>query len=264
MSAPEWVTEHGDRAAPAHEILRTVVGSGVHGIAIAGQDDKDEMGVYIEPPETVFGLGHVDGHYIARTVPEGHRSQHGDTDLTLYSLRRYLALVATGNPTALIPLFAPEPDVLLITDAGRRLRELGPALLSRQAGHRFLGYLRSQRQRIIGQDTRHTPNRPELVDRYGYDVKYASHALRLGMQGVEVLRTGRLTLPLPEDERALVLSVKRGELPMETALALIDSQAGLLDAILNNGRSPLPERPDIAAVTAWSAREHLAHWSARG
>src|SRR5512142_1216582 len=34
----------------AGEILRTVVGSGVHGIAIAGTDDHDEMGVYVEPP----------------------------------------------------------------------------------------------------------------------------------------------------------------------------------------------------------------------
>ena len=42
--------EHGDRdVAMAGEILRTVVGSGVHGIAIAGTDDHDEMGVYVEP-----------------------------------------------------------------------------------------------------------------------------------------------------------------------------------------------------------------------
>jgi uncharacterized protein len=43
-------TEHGERdLALAGEILRTVVGSGVHGIAIPGTDDHDEMGVYIEP-----------------------------------------------------------------------------------------------------------------------------------------------------------------------------------------------------------------------
>lgn len=50
-------TEYGDRgAALAGEILRTVVGSGVHGIAIPGTDDHDEMGVYIEPPEVVLGI----------------------------------------------------------------------------------------------------------------------------------------------------------------------------------------------------------------
>jgi uncharacterized protein len=49
--------EYGDPAvALPNEILRSVVGSGVHGIAIAGTDDHDEMGVCIEPPERVVGL----------------------------------------------------------------------------------------------------------------------------------------------------------------------------------------------------------------
>ena len=51
--------EYGNRdVALGGEILRTVVGSGVHGIAIAGTDDHDEMGVYIEPPE-VLSLIHI-------------------------------------------------------------------------------------------------------------------------------------------------------------------------------------------------------------
>jgi len=36
-------------------ILRAVVGSTVHGLANAGTDDRDEMGVCIEPPEYVLG-----------------------------------------------------------------------------------------------------------------------------------------------------------------------------------------------------------------
>src|ERR1700754_1898369 len=40
-------------------ILRVQVGSGVHGTAIAGQDDRDELGVCLEPPEFVTGLARV-------------------------------------------------------------------------------------------------------------------------------------------------------------------------------------------------------------
>jgi hypothetical protein len=36
-------------------ILRVQVGSGVHGTAIAGQDDRDELGVCLEPPQFVPG-----------------------------------------------------------------------------------------------------------------------------------------------------------------------------------------------------------------
>jgi hypothetical protein len=75
-------TEQGDRqVAAAWEILRTVVGSGVHGIAIAGTDDHDEMGVFVEPPGHVLGLGGPVDHYVYRTQPEGARSGPGDTDL---------------------------------------------------------------------------------------------------------------------------------------------------------------------------------------
>jgi predicted nucleotidyltransferase len=255
-----WLAEHGDRAAPETEILRTVVGSGVHGIAIGGTDDHDEMGVYLEAPTTALGLMRVDQHYVARTVPEGYRSGPGDVDLVLYALRKYLALVATGNPTTLLPLFAPEQDVLVCTDAGERLRAFGPALLSQQAGWRFLGYLSSQRQRLLGQDQRHTPNRPELVAAHGFDTKYASHALRLAIQGIEVAEHGRLTLPLPDADRELVLAVKRGEVPFDRTLQLIDARGTALEQLLRDGRSPLPERPDLDAVNGWLVDEYLRAW----
>jgi len=40
-------------------ILRVQVGSGVHGTSISGQDDRDEMGLCLEPPQFVTGLARV-------------------------------------------------------------------------------------------------------------------------------------------------------------------------------------------------------------
>ena len=57
-----------------NEILRGVVGSTTHGTAIEGQDDRDEMGVFVEPPEFVCGLTSCD-HYIYRDQPEGVRTR---------------------------------------------------------------------------------------------------------------------------------------------------------------------------------------------
>ena len=42
--------EHG------REVLRTQVGSGVHGVSIEGTDDRDEMGMCVEGPQSVIGL----------------------------------------------------------------------------------------------------------------------------------------------------------------------------------------------------------------
>jgi uncharacterized protein len=256
-------TEYGDRAtALGGEILRTVVGSGVHGIAIAGTDDHDEMGVYVEPAALVLGTRQVVEHYIYRTQPEGHRSGPGDTDLVVYSLRKFLRLATKGNPTALLPLYAPAEAIVVTTPLGQELRALAPAVLSRHAARRFLGYLNAQRDRLQGHGRRsHLPNRPELVARYGYDVKYASHALRLAYQGLEVVRDGRLTLPMPAVEREHVLSVKRGDVPaVGDVLRDIAALEAEIQERLDSGRTPLAEEPDLPAISAWSVSAHRRHW----
>jgi hypothetical protein len=261
VAAQHAHTEHGDATiARAGEILRTVVGSGVHGIAIEGTDDHDEMGVYIEPQEYVVGMLRPLDHYIYRTQPEGARSGPGDTDLVMYSLRRYLGLAAKGNPTALLPLFAPAEAVLTLTPLGQELRALGPSFLSRRAVHRFLGYLESQRGRLLG-GRGGAPARPELVARHGFDTKYASHALRLAHQGLEILRDGRLTLPMPEPARERVRSIKRGEVPSLTEVVTeIDGLRDEIEQRLREGRTPLPEAPDLDRISAWSVEAHRRHW----
>ncbi|WP_216206812.1 nucleotidyltransferase domain-containing protein [Amycolatopsis aidingensis] len=263
MTATARHTEHGNRdIALDGEILRTVVGSGVHGIAIEGTDDHDEMGVFVEPAEHVLGMRKPVEHYVFRTQPEGVRSGPGDTDLVVYSLRKYLRLAMKGNPTMLLPLYAPTEAVVALRPLGEELRALAPAVLSRQAGHRFLGYLDAQHRRLLahGQQGR-MPKRPELIARYGYDVKYASHALRLAYQGLEVVREARLTLPMPEREREHVLRVKRGELPLEEVLRDILEVRTAVTGLLDAGRTPLAAGPDLDRIAGWATDAHRRHWS---
>ena len=46
----------------------------------------------------------------------------------------------------------------------------------------------------------------------GIDWKALSHAVRVSIQGLELLQTGKITLPLFEDNRNLVLDIKKGEM----------------------------------------------------
>ncbi|MFT3900245.1 MAG: nucleotidyltransferase domain-containing protein [Gordonia sp. (in: high G+C Gram-positive bacteria)] len=253
--------EYGDPdVALPNEILRSVVGSGVHGIAIAGTDDHDEMGVYVEPPEYRLGVRDRRDDYIWRTQPEGVRSGHGDTDLVLYSLRKYLRLAIKGNPTVMLPLFAPPESVVLTTPLGDELRDMRMAFLSQAAVERFLGYMHSQHERMLGQSKRNVPNRPELIAKYGWDVKYGSHALRLAYQGHEIARDGRLTLPLPDAQRERVLAVKRGEIPRAEVSAEIAAIEAEVRELLDTGATPLPERVDLDVINAWSVDAHRRHW----
>lgn len=161
---------YGDRdLALKGEIIRSVVGSTVHGLAIDGQDDRDEMGVYIPTPEYVCGLANPETH-VWRTQPEGARSGPGDVDLTIYELRHWMRLAVAGNPTIIVLFFAPDDALVVRTREGSRLRKLAPHVVSRQTGRKFLGYLNAQADRMDGKGKQNrVPNRPELIERHGYD-----------------------------------------------------------------------------------------------
>ena len=258
---PTRNVEYGDASvAFGGEILRSVVGSGVHGIAIEGTDDHDEMGVYIEPASYVLGVGTDRSDYVWRTQPEGVRSGHGDTDLILYSLRKYLRLAIKGNPTVMLPLFAPEESLIVVTPLGQELRALRTAFMSRLAVERFLGYMHSQHERMLGQSKRNVPNRPELIERYGWDVKYGSHALRLAYQGLEIAETGFLTLPMPATERERVLAVKRGEAPRAEVSAEITRLEMAVRRLLDEDLTPLPPTADLPRITEWAIHAQRQFW----
>lgn len=154
------------------EILRGVVGSTSHGTAIEGQDDRDEMGIFIELPENVCGLFPCE-HYIYRDQPEGVRSQPGDLDLTLYSLRKFCRLAAQGNPSVVILLWLPHHIVK--HPLGAELIAIREAFISKDSGRRFLGYLTAQKMSLTGERTQKV-NRPDLIARYGYDTKFLINA----------------------------------------------------------------------------------------
>lgn len=255
-------TEHGDwEIARAGEILRCTVGSHVHGIEIEGTDDYDEMGIYIEPPECVIGLAADAPSYTWRTQPEGARSGPGDTDLVMHSLRKYLALAVKGNPTALLPLFAPERELITCTPLGRDLRGMAGEFLSVRAVERFLGYMGAQRDRMMGEGkTNRVPSRPELVERHGWDVKYGSHALRLAYQGREIAYRAHLTLPMPLEERDRVLAVKRGEVTQADVAKEIDHVASHIRSLIEYCETPLPQSPDWERLSQWSVEAHREHW----
>jgi uncharacterized protein len=256
ITNPHATDEHR-RVALEGEILRCLVGSGVHGTAIEGQDDRDEMGICLEPPEFVIGLKRFE-QYIFRTQPEGVRSGPGDLDLTIYSARKWMRLAASGNPTVLLPLFVPAEHVIVSTALGEELRALAPKIVCRAAGHRFLGYLAAQRERMLGlRGGRHT-NRPELIQQYGFDVKFAMHMVRLGVQGVELLTTGRITLPIPDPWGPWCRALRRGEHTRQEALDAAAELEQQLKMLLQT--SPLPERPDRDALDAWLVDAHQRAW----
>lgn len=254
-------TDRAQRIAEEGLALRVLVGSGLHGTAIEGQDDQDEMGVVVESATATLGLRPF-RRYIYRTQPEGHPTGAGDLDLTVYGLRRYLDLALAGNPTILLPLFVPAEYTYYCDEYGRALRDAAEWIVSRRAGRRFRGYLSAQRRGMRGlRSGTGGAGRREIVARYGFDAKYAMHMVRLGLQGVELMETGRITLPVPEPHLSWLRELRQGRRTQEEALDAADLEARL--EVLET-TSPLPPDPDRARVDAWLTEQYLRRWASSG
>ena len=95
-------------------ILRGLVGSTVHGLNVNdGIEDRDEMGVCVEPLGAAMALWAPFEQFIYRSTAEREgrddaRSTAGDLDLTIYRLRKWTRLALKGNPTILLLLFTPD------------------------------------------------------------------------------------------------------------------------------------------------------------
>ena len=236
-------------------ILRGLVGSAVHGLANEGTDDRDEMGVCVEPPEYVIGLRRFD-HFVFRTRAEGEPSGPGDLDLTIYGLRKFMRLVLKGSPTALLLLFVPDDDLMVRTPAGERLRELAPAFVCRRTGRAFLGYVDAERRGLArgvsGSRAR------ELSELHGYDTKHAMHALRIAHQGLELMTEGRISLPVPDPARSRLMAVRRGEVALDEVLGELHERLAELERLV--ATAELPEDPDREAADRFLIEAHREVW----
>jgi hypothetical protein len=255
------MSEKHDESLPPGSvvILRSTVGSTVHGTSVAQQDDRDEMAIVVEPKPFVIGLRHWETT-VFRTQAEGQRSGPGDLDLVFHSLRKYCRLSARGNPTMLLPLFVRGSGIIEITPLGQELIDRRDMFLSQHCGSAFLGYMQAQRERLSGErGSRHGKPRQELIDQYGFDTKYAGHIVRLGYQGIELMSTGHLSMPMKQAEREEVVAIRTGKMDLNAVLSL----AGKLERDLRDSidTGPVPKEPDTEAIDAFLADAYTQTWS---
>lgn len=120
--------------------------------------DRDEVGICIPPKEYVIGLQNFE--------------QHEEGEYTVFGLKKYLKLAADCNPNILEPLFLAENHYLYVSPLGKKLLENRHLFLSKKAKHTYTGYAYSQIKRL-NTKLENTTGRQELVEKYGYDTKFA-------------------------------------------------------------------------------------------
>lgn len=254
------------RIAEQGQILRVRTGSVVHGISTESSD-RDEVGVCIPPPDYVLGLRSFEQYQYRdaaeRTGKFDAPSGPGDLDLTVYSLQKFVRLALNGNPSMIELLFTPQKDVLYDWALGRDLMQLYPKIVSMEAAPRYLGYLMAQRKSMMsfngkGRDV----TRPQLMEKYGFDTKYAGHMVRLGMQGCELLSSGCITLPMRSAQASIILGIRTGVYSLDWCLRMAESLEEHIKDLTH--ANLIPEHPDRTTMDEWLKDAHLEHWEKKG
>lgn len=121
---------------PSRTIFLTKHGSHAYGTNIA-TSDLDLRGIAIAPREYYTGF--------LKTFNQANQSE---PDLTIFELKKFMALAAECNPNVLELLYTDPSDHLIMTPLAERLIEKRDSFLSRKVVHTFSGYATSQLRRI--------------------------------------------------------------------------------------------------------------------
>jgi predicted nucleotidyltransferase len=232
-----------------------VGGSQLHGAKVSGYDDLDIYGCYIEPPERILGVLPLE-HYVWSSGSATEKNTADDVDVTTYSLHRWGELIRKGNPAILHYLFA--ANALSSSDTWERLigshRE---ELISKRAAMQYLGFAASQRMRLTGERGmgRHG-QRSDLIEQYGFDVKFAMHYVRLLGECRELLVEHRVTLPRPEKD--LLIAIRTGKYTQDQVFELGDDLTRECQQLLET--SDLRDGVDVNLLSQRIAEAYQSHW----
>jgi uncharacterized protein len=267
-------------------ILKVLTGSHLYGTDTVNSD-KDYVGIFIPPKDYMLGLKTCE-QVESRTnsTGSGRRNTKDDTDMTIYSLPKFIKLAIQNNPNIVEIFFAPESNIVYCNEFGRKLLDSYQLFISKKVKHTFLGYAHAQKEKLFtkkdrldalhktldfivdvqvnsvsglleqplqvkgkygvyktyekGTQLNFIENdlitlldeyglRTKMIQEHGYDLKFASHLIRLLSESIEFLETGKLTLPLREV--SLIRDIKEGLCDLQYVKELTEHYEKLIEDV---------------------------------
>ncbi len=238
---------------PLDAVLIGWRGSIAHGTYVppqakCGIDDKDIMGIFI---------GELT-HYLGFPNRDVYEKMYNEWDVVCYELRKIIGLLLKSNPNVLSLLWLPKDLIIFENEIGRELRENKEIFVSKNIYHSFTGYAYGQLKRM--EQFKHEgymgDKRKELVSKFGYDCKNASHLIRLLRQGIEFLNEGVLYVRR-EDAKQLI-QIKNGEWTIEE----VKKEASRLFDKADDAHthSSLPDKPNAKEAESLLIRLLMKHF----
>lgn len=226
-----------------------IMGSQAYGVS-HDTSDMDIYGWCIPPKLWVFPhlTGYIDGfgpkpqrfdQFQLHAVKDADKQI--EYDFTIYSVVKYMDLVAENNPNMIDSLFVPVHCVTHQTQIGAMIRDHRRQFLHRGAFHKFKGYAYSQIHKIRTKQTHDnmSTKRRESIEKYGYDVKFAYHCIRLLDECEQILIHQDIDL---QRNREQLKAIRRGEWQLEYLIEWFEQKEKQLEQLYLD--SKLPDRPD--------------------
>lgn len=230
----------------------TVMGSVSYGVS-GDTSDVDVYGFCVPPKDVVFphlsGEIHGFGTQIQRfeqwqqhhvMPPDGRETSY---DFQVFGIVRYFQLCMECNPNMIDSMFTPRRCVMHSTQVGEIVRENRKMFLHKGAWHKFRGYAYSQMHKIKGKIHSTNPARADTIEKFGYDVKFAYHVVRLLDEIEQIMVEQDLDL---ERNREQLKSIRRGEWTLEQIERHFEAKERALENTY--ATSSLRHKPDEASI----------------
>lgn len=227
---------------PENIQYEVVFGSMLYG---CNKDSSDTDIYAITMPPKRFILPHTAGYIVDfdnRPKFDNFQKHHvklddgKEYDFDVYSIIKFFNLLCKSNPNQIDALFAPQTCIKHYTKVGNIIRENRYKFLSAEYKHRTMGYAFSQIKKL---ENPGQGDRSDLVEKYGWDVKFGYHCARLVCQCEQVLKTGDLDL---RKDSNLYKSIRNGEWTKQELKEWFDRKEDHIDELYR--KTGLPDKVD--------------------
>ncbi len=256
---PTWMADN--------VIYETIMGSVAYGVSI-DISDFDTLGVCVPPKEMVFPhlAGRIEGfgrqqqrfvcyqkHHIL--VPDELGGKGREYDLNTYNIVHYFHLCMENNPNMIASLFTPQDCILHSTRVGNMLRDKRRSFLHKGCWHKFKGYAYSQLHKIRTRNPEEGSKRAAVIEKFGWDVKFGYHTVRLLSEVEQILTEGDLDI---RRNREQLKAIRRGEMTAEECITWASAKEQALERAYE--ASKLPYGPDEQVIKTLLLECLEEHW----
>ena len=165
----------------------TISGSRAYGINVENSD-TDVRGFYMESLEDLMGIKKIKEQY-----------EDSESDTVIYSFKKFVKLLANGNPNIIELLGTRQKDRLYVNSAAQRLLDNTSIFLSKKIYSSFEGFATSL---FYG---------AEKLWNMPLGQKNAMHCIRIYLTGIDILKNGEINT-YREKEKDFLLSLRNGEI----------------------------------------------------